>query len=227
MNACHEPISWLRLEHYHLGELPADEHSFVREHLEACPHCRAMLAEIEGDDRTLPPLPVPSAAPARPWYHRWSVLLPAVAGPLAVAAIALLLLRPPPQPGAPPPSRVAIKGGELAIALVRERAGVTERHPEIYLDGDRFQVLVTSPPGQLPFDLVVLQGGQAYFPIPAASTHGGNAVPVGSFVLTGPGDAAVCVVTGTERATREELAARGVESMGDGCACLELRRGTP
>jgi hypothetical protein len=227
MNACHEPISWLRLEHYHLGELPQEEHSHIQAHLHDCPHCRAMLADIEDDARTLPPLPLPDTArtPAEPWYRRYFTIL--TIGPVMAAALALLMLLPPAstQPELPGP-RVQYKGGELAIALVRERAGVIQQDPDAYRDGDVFQVLITTPPGTHPWDLVVLQDGQAFFPLPAGTTPGGNRVPVGSFELTGPGDAAVCVMAGEGRVEHAILEAEGAEVLADGAVCVTLGQST-
>ena len=53
------PVSWLRLERYHLGEIRGRERAVVAEHLAACPACAACLARIEQDDAVaLPALPV-------------------------------------------------------------------------------------------------------------------------------------------------------------------------
>lgn len=226
MNACHEPISWLRLEHYHLGELPPGEHSHIQAHLHDCPHCSAMLAEIEDDARTLPPLPLPDASPAQPWYRRLSILLPAVAGPVLVATVALILVLPPVISPELPGPRVAYKGGELAIDLVRERAGAIKQSPKAYKDGDRFELLVTTPPGQHTWDLVVLQQGQAFFPLEPGSVSGGNRQVVGAFVLTGPGAADVCVVVGEDLPARSELEARGAEALAEDAACVTLKQST-
>jgi hypothetical protein len=222
MNACHEPLSWLRLEHYHLGELPQEEHSSVQAHLDGCPHCRAMLAEIEDDARTLPPLPLPDPTPTQPWYRRLSILLPSVAGPVLVAALALVILLPPTDDTQLPGHRVTIKGGELLIALVRERAGVTQDNPSAYRDGDRFQVQLSTPPGDHRFDLVVLQDGQAFFPLEPGALPGGNRQVVGAFELSGPGDAAVCAMVDEGRVSRAQLEAQGAEALEESAACVTL-----
>jgi hypothetical protein len=222
MNACHEPLSWLRLEHYHLGELPQGEHSLVQAHLDSCPHCRAMLAEIEDDARTLPPLPLPEPAASQPWYRHLSILLPSVAGPVLVAALALFILLPPTDDPQLPGHRVSIKGGELLIALVRERDGVRQDNPSAYLDGDRFQVQLSTPPGTHSFDLVVLQDGQAFFPLEPGALHGGNRQVAGAFRLTGPGDAAVCAMVDEGRVSRDQLQALGAQALEDSAACVTL-----
>ncbi len=226
MNACHEPISWLRLEHYHIGELPPDQHSQVQAHLDGCPHCRGMLAEIEEDARTLPPLPLPDASPTQPWYRRLHLLFPAVAGPVLVAALALILVLPPTTDPELPDARVAYKGGELAIDLVRDRAGVIRPSPKAYQDGDRFSVQITTPPGEHAWDLVVLQEGQAFFPLEPGTTPGGNSVTVGAFELTGPGAASVCVMVGDGRIDRGTLERRGAESLTEDAACVTLKQST-
>jgi hypothetical protein len=218
MNACREPVSWLRLERYHLRELPPDERQKLAEHLCACPTCRAQLRQIEDDERTLPPLDLPAPARAAP---RWRWL--AFGAPILAAAVVLVLVLPPASPERPA-ARVAWKGGELALALVREREGVVQADPDSYRDGDRFAVLLTLPPGEHGWDLVVLQEDEASFPLAGGTTSGGNRVPLGAFVLTGPGDAAVCAVAGEERPTRERLRAEGVAALGEGAVCVGLRR---
>jgi hypothetical protein len=224
MNACHEPISWLRLEHFHLGELPQEEHSLIRTHLDACPHCRAMLAEIEDDARTLPPLPETASSPTLPWYRRAFTIY--TLGPVMAAAIALVMLLPTTTDPQLPGARVAWKGGELAIALVRERAGVVKQDPRAYRDGDRFQVLLSTPPGEHPWDLVVLQDGEAFFPLAAGTSAGGNRVPIGSFELTGPGEVAVCVMVAEGRIDHANLEARGAKALADDAACVTLEQST-
>src|SRR5688572_23840574 len=84
MMACiGEPISWPRLERYALGGGDAA----IRDHLAGCVACRRCLDEIERDVVALPPLAVPAK---RRW---WKLALP-IAGALAAAALALVLLRP-------------------------------------------------------------------------------------------------------------------------------------
>jgi hypothetical protein len=227
MKACHEPISWLRLEHYHLGELPPGEHSQIQAHLDSCPRCRAQLAEIVDDARTLPPLPLPSPAQhAQPWYRRLSILLPAVAGPALVAAVALIMLLPPQDSAELPGHRVTIKGGELAISLARQRAGSIQHQPSAYMDGDRIQVRISTPPGEQPWELVVLQQGQAFFPLATGTTPGGNAVVLGAFELSGPGDAAVCVMIGEGRPERALIEAEGAAALPAETACVTLEQST-
>ncbi|MBM4321484.1 MAG: hypothetical protein FJ125_16460, partial [Deltaproteobacteria bacterium] len=108
-----QPLSWLRLERYHLGELDAGERRDIGEHLALCPACRACLERITGDRRELPPLPLPltrsgpagvrawSVQPARvpllSWPRRLAWASGLAGGALAAAALALLLLLPPPD----------------------------------------------------------------------------------------------------------------------------------
>jgi len=97
---------------------------------------------------------------------------------------------------------VGIKGdGELAVALVRERAGEVSADPVGFAAGDRFKVLLTCPPGQRREVVVaVLQDGAADFPL-QATVECGSRVPVpGAFRMTGGGEARVCVVSAAARA---------------------------
>jgi hypothetical protein len=90
-----------------------------------------------------------------------------------------------------------VKGDAFAFSLVRdddERLVGTEG---VYRDGDRFEAIVTCPPGaSLDFDVVVYDTGGASFPIdPVRALACGNEVPIpGAFRLTGDGDETVCLV---------------------------------
>jgi anti-sigma factor RsiW len=91
-----EPISWLRLERYRLGELAEGERARVAEHLTACATCAGCMERIEADETvTLPALelgagaarPAGVATPASP-PRRLRLL--AGAGALAAAAVMVL-----------------------------------------------------------------------------------------------------------------------------------------
>jgi len=182
-------ISWLRLERLHLGELSEVEQGPVQAHVDGCPVCQEALSGIRADARRLPALPVALPVPsATPWWRRaW---LPA----LAMAAAAMVVVAIPTEPETAGEvervvERVSYKGGELAIALVREdgsRAGV-------YRDGDRFQVRLTCPPGEREWAVVVSQEGEEVRPlVNAGPLSCGNEVVAGTFAITGPGEAVVC-----------------------------------
>ncbi|MGH7293845.1 MAG: zf-HC2 domain-containing protein, partial [Polyangiaceae bacterium] len=66
-----EPISWLRLERYHLGELRGAERQAIADHLAACEACAACLARIEQDDAVALPVLPPLPAPRRGVLLRW------------------------------------------------------------------------------------------------------------------------------------------------------------
>jgi hypothetical protein len=201
MNACvSEPISWLRLERYRLNELPAAEHADIERHLHACSACSACAAQLNAEVE-LPSLPlaVKGAVVARVRAARVTHLRRlAFAGVALTAAAALLLVLRPFAPGLEPPRRtLAVKGGELAIGLVRERAGNIARDPSAFAAGDRFKVLLTCPPTMQPFvDVVVFQSGHAFFPLHATRIEQcGNALPLpGAFALDGTTDALVCAI---------------------------------
>ena len=50
-----EPVSWLRLERLHLGEISGPERARIEEHLAACRACAACLASIVEGERTVEP----------------------------------------------------------------------------------------------------------------------------------------------------------------------------
>jgi hypothetical protein len=196
-----EPVSWLRLERYHLGELGAAEREAIARHLEACPACRACVARIEADDAVaLPPLTLPAKAPAHvPRVRRagawqaWPVAFAALA-----AAVMVVVVRIPGR-GAPSGATGArSKGGAIAFSLVRDDGQRFDDMEGTFRDGDRFKALVTCPaePGNPWFDLVVFDRDGASFPLePLALAGCGNDVPLpGAFRLTGRGRESVCLV---------------------------------
>jgi hypothetical protein len=194
-----EPISWLRLERYHLGELGPEERSRIDQHLATCPACKACLERIEGDDAVaLPPLPAPMPV-RRVVRMRRPVLIGAVVATLAAAAAVVLAMR-----GSQPTDgeRVAfqgarVKGDGIAFSLVRDDGMRVDGAEGIYRDGDRFKAIVTCAPGAAgAFDVVVYDSSGASFPLdPSVGLACGNDVPLpGAFRLTGTGDETVCLV---------------------------------
>ncbi|HKU42850.1 MAG TPA: zf-HC2 domain-containing protein [Polyangiales bacterium] len=219
MNPCiGEPISWLRLERYGLGELPADDRAHIDAHLEACPACRACWQTIAGDSqRALPPL----AAKVRKLPTRWA-RLGALAAAAAAIALALRLQGPHPEP---PIARRSIKGGELALDLVRISGDGRLLDANGYTPADRFRVDITCPPGGASHaELVVYQDGRAFFPLDPARLECGNhrAMP-GAFRIDGTSPALVCIALADGPLDRAGLAA-GFESLPELAACLRLTR---
>ncbi|MCK6503408.1 zf-HC2 domain-containing protein [Myxococcota bacterium] len=192
------PVSHLRLERYHLGELPPADRDGVARHLETCAECRTLLDEIAADDRPLPDLPLPDlptlevepAGGARGGVVRGPARWWAVGGGalLALAAGAVLVLR---APGPLPPGEVAWKGGVLAVELARERDGQVHERPATYRDGDRIQVRVSCPPGEQ-VGVGVRQGDEWSWPLPPVAC--GNRVVAGALALSGGQQTAICAV---------------------------------
>jgi hypothetical protein len=188
------PISWLRLERYHAGELGAAEREEIAAHLASCEACAACLRTIEADDaRALPPLPVRAAAGRR------NVVTLRRAAPvafaLAAAAVLVLVLRVP-RDGAD-----RYKGGEVSFTLVREDEALVVEAGGSYRDGERIKALVTCPPEmRAAFDLVVYENGEAAFPLPPIEGLAcGNDVPFpGAFRLTGRAPMRVCLAWNDE-----------------------------
>lgn len=198
-------LSQLKLERYLLAELPTAERSRVDTHLAACAACRACLDELRASEITMPPLPaLPAADVVLP--SRWPgagrplpVRAMMIGSGLALAAAVLLALRtalvPGTMPGAVPAA--GIKGGELALELVRERGGDVAHDPRTFVDGDRFEALISCAPGQRVFwELAVFQDGQTSFPLArGAALACGNAVQLpGAFLLTGTAPATICAL---------------------------------
>jgi len=217
-----QPLSWLTLELFQLGELAQDEQRRVSSHLDGCACCRSCLEQIRSDERALPPLPVSLAREARRrWWRsgRGRLALTVAVATAAAVLLVLLLPRGPEQPGSSPPRRIAsFKGGELSIGLVRERRGSVQADPSHFAAGDRFKVLVTCPPREraLRGDVVVYQQGAAHFPLPPASpVPCGNLRPLpGAFTLADEVPALVCLVIGDRAPDRALLARAGAQRLG-------------
>lgn len=195
-----EPVSWLRLERYHLGEVRGAEREAIVAHLAACPACAACLAAIEQDDRSaLPPLAV-SKAPPRRVLARLPVRAAAAVCALAAAAVLVLVLRRSGPPGDAHPPGVSgsrVKGELVAFWLVRDDGERITGTEGVYRDGDRFKAVVTCAPGSsASFDVAVFDTGDPSFPLePARDLACGNDVPLpGAFRLTGDSDETVCLV---------------------------------
>jgi hypothetical protein len=199
-----QPISWLKLERYRLGELSAEESRRIEAHLNECQACRASLESIRADETALKPLP---EAPPRAPGLRWVTAGAALAAAAALLVVLLVVDWHRAMPGVPPP-KIAFKGGELSISLVRERQGAVLHDPETFTSGDRFKVQVTCPPAEeISWDLAVFQDEEAWFPyVPEEPLRCGNRVPLpGAFSLTGDSPATVCLIASTQPPDRASL----------------------
>jgi len=229
-----EPVSFLRLERYLLDELSSDERTHVSRHLDACGACRACLEGLRASQVSLPPLPAPSlqrgagkdARAARPRARFTRPL--GVISALAAAALVALLLRPGVQPAELPPAHRFIKGGELAIGLVRERDGQIANDPTRFAPGDRFAVRLTCPPGEVYWELAVFQAGEVFFPLPpGAPLSCGNLVPLdGAFTLTGDEPATVCAIVDAAGPVRRAQL-RAIAALPPDSVCVQLLRAQP
>ena len=193
-----EPISWLRLEGYHLGQLEDADRARVAEHLAACPACAECVKRLEADDAK--PLAPMKVVPLRRRRLGWA------AGALAAAAALALVVRAQlPDSGA---SRV--KGSEVAFSLVRDDGQRIDGTDGVFRDGDAFEALVTcAPPSRAHFDLVVYDAKGASFPLeaPLDFSCGNSRRLPGAFRLVGAEPQRVCLVWSETAPDRRALAA--------------------
>jgi hypothetical protein len=197
-----EPVSWLALERLRLGELPPDQRRAAEQHLAACEACAACLAEI---DRPLA-LPVLPAEPRRlpfwarlraAWRRAGRVRIWAPAGAALLLAV-FVLARPKRLDDALTDRTLAgIKGGGIALTLVRERNGAIEHDATTFAPGDRWKALVTCPSARVVFwDLAVIGERGETFPLtPAGPITCGNRVPLpGAFRIDSAQRVLVCLL---------------------------------
>lgn len=230
-----EPVSWLRLERYYLGELPKEEAEAVERAIAADPETRECFESIERPVRLNPrpelPLRAELPAPESPLATRrrlrdtlespWPTLVLAA----AAALFLYVSIRPATQPDGAPPARFHVKGGDVAIELVRERHGVVTQNPVSFADGDRFKVMLTCPPSMTDmFEVFVIQGQDVSRPLaPLGAVACGNGVPLpGAFSLTGPLPSSVCVAWGKAAATEGRLGSKQVASLNGSAVCKTL-----
>ena len=223
MSDCVQPISWLLLERYHLGEVSATERERVDAHLNDCERCRGDLQTIHEDERPIPALPEIRIRSAR---RDWFVVAAPIAGMALVLFAVLFAIHQwrLTELQTLPPGQITTKGGDVAIHLVRDRAGTIVDDPRGYLDGDRFQVQLTCPPGDSRYEVVVYQDGQAFFPYPAdipLSCGNRNPLP-GAFRLTGTGSVVVCASFGDDLPSRDLIRIRDISALGASTVCASL-----
>ena len=206
-----EPLSWLTLERYSLGELPPEERARIERRLLLSPADRACLEQIRGDLSELPPLPIPLHGTRARRLPRAALLSTA----LAAAAAMIALLRTPEVDIPSQRTLDGVKGSQVAIALYSDRGG---EHPREYSAGERFKVFATCPPELTkPMQVVVFQARQSFTPLgPARVLACGNRVPLpGAFSLDGDEAAHVCL-------TWAAADARTPQELGEEAVCLEL-----
>jgi len=186
-------FSWLALE-----QMAQRTHN--EPHLAQCARCAQRLRFIQQDSarRILRPLPAKTERPHA--SHGLRSLAKWWFAPVGfAAAIALLAIWPFDNASNPYTSKVTVKGGTLAMTLVRERNGILSRDPQYFAQADRFKIEVSSPPAlRRYFQVVVFQGHETFFPLAAGTLAGGNAETIpGAFTLSGKKSATVCVATAT------------------------------
>jgi len=222
-----EPVSWLRLERFALGELADAERGVIAHHLAGCPACSECLARIQADDRVLalPSLPPIAAVPPERRARSRRFAWPVWAGLAAAAAAVLLLARPSLDPS---PGRVQVKGGAFALELVRrDREGRTAE-PSHYDAGDRFKALVTCPPSWRGVaGVAVYQDGKVYTPTPvhALDDCGNRHELPGAFQLDGNTRVLVCVAFAADEPEWRARIARSSQTPPDGSVCAQLAPG--
>ncbi|MCP4678585.1 MAG: hypothetical protein GY854_24350 [Deltaproteobacteria bacterium] len=233
MSGCiSQPISWLALEQYHLGDVNETEQQQIEHHLDRCPVCTADYDKLTVDTRTLKPLP---ELRERRDYLALLKSRPAVAATalLAAAALFVVILGVPfekKRTGSIRPSRVAFKGGDLALMIARERNGLVMENPSRFAEGDSFRLFLTHPLSEpARWDVVVWQGEEIYFPFTDRPViPSGNRVPVpGAFRLTESLPVNICLMIGDDIPSREALERDPTSALPEATVCVQLETSRP
>lgn len=141
-------------------------------------------------------------------------------------ALGLVLLTPKHNDLRYPPPSIAIKGGDLALTVVREREGRIVENPILFAQGDRFSLRITCPPqGSVQWEAVVFQNDRVYFPLEAGKIlNCGNHRPLrGAFRLTGNAPTQICVSIGDKLPSRKAIVRNGIDALPQNTVCTELR----
>ncbi len=120
-----EPISWLRLERYALGELAQSDRNDVQAHLAQCSACGAAHAHLRARAVPMPPLEVRGRAAGGSWSsarasikEAWQAFVHApfgwTWGAVGATVAVLLFVLAPEREGVDveAPKSATIKGGE-------------------------------------------------------------------------------------------------------------------
>jgi hypothetical protein len=231
-----EPVSWLRLELYRLGELAPDDAEAVERAIRTDLQTRECFESTAGPVRLNPrpevpvdgDVPAPTLPPGVPRRLRDALRSPWPTLVFATAAAFVLYgsMRSATQPDGAPSSRFRVKGGEVAIELVRERRGVVSEGPVSFAEGDRFKVRLTCPPSMTDtFEVLVIQEQDVSRPLaPLGAVACGNGVPLaGAFSLTGSVPSSVCVAWGRAAALEGRLGNAQLASLHGSAVCTTLR----
>ncbi len=221
MNLSMEPLSWLLLERYALGEVSAKERAEVEARLRASAVDRERLDSILHDTVELKPLSALAPVHTLPSKSKQQTGRYPLAALTLAAAAALLALLQKPEAGpvavqVPESPHNHVKGGELSLSLVSQQGTL---NPERFAQGESFKVLVTCPPHfEEELRLFIFQGGARYEPLAPVQLECGNQVPwPGAFSLDGSEPATICVSANPKHANAWTQEALGAEA-----ACTTL-----
>jgi hypothetical protein len=214
------------IEQYRVGDLDSAAAAETEQHLASCPACAEVYAYIVKDTAALPPLPVPLRSPKKT-ETKPKPRIPSrtVIGLMAAAATVLLVLNIFNTDPKTPPPRITTKGGDLALSMVRQRGETVDENPTQFEEGDRFRLLLTAPyEGDIPIEVVVFQGDEAFFPYPEnLSAASGNQKGIdGAFTLFGDEDATICVIAEEPIPSRAALREMDAESLPENSVCQKL-----
>lgn len=223
-----QPISWLKLEQYHTGDLQEKHQQDIAGHLSVCTSCNGKYQQIVLDNRPLRPLSIEADPKTR--YALMSSFAWGFGATAAIAALVFILFIPKSDiPGSFPKHRIIYKGGDVVLSLARERQGRVVQDPKTYRDGDRFRLFLTSPKlGPISVDVAVFQEDKVFFPYPnRQNIMSGNRVPLaGAFRVTGDITTTICVLLGHQLPHRDLISSSKSEALSQNTVCHTLEPGS-
>ncbi len=227
------PVSWLLLEQFNLGELSDDKTHDISLHLESCRSCQKSMDSVLNDFNNLKPLPLYSKKESLLSFEfKYNRVISLAA--IMLITLSLFIFTPRifklkrVQKSADtqfilPNASINYKGGELALSITRNRNGITSSNPSGFIDGDRFSVNITCPPGKRSIDIVLFQGNNVYLPLKTEKpVECANNIPLpGGFILTGNQPVTICAITDNPKALSTILH-YGRTKLPESSVCLTL-----
>jgi hypothetical protein len=218
MNAEHsQKISWYALERVAQGHLSAAETNRLLTICTHNPQLNRRLVAIQNDNRSMPPFaPVGHVRKSRHFpLFNWPVPAMALVVTILISGIAYLAVQKWFEPSVPATNHTGmfhdgVKGGDMALKVIRSRGDITSHRPGTFNETDRFRFYVTTPIDTAtshPVEVTVFQGEDVFFPYARrlALPQGNLRALPGSLRFSGRQPVQICISVGSDIPSRNHI----------------------